>query len=300
MPLQVQVVAASVPFVAHIEVWTLIIGAIALGWYTAKVLQPKAVAAGYEPITRSQTGWFIAAVLGMWTVSDWPIHEIAEQHLYFVHMLQHLALSMLVPGMFLLATPRWLFELVLTPESRLWRLLRTGTRPVVAGLLFNALTVFLHWSVLVRLSYESGAIHFGLHLMIFASGLLMWMPVASPIREWRIAPLGQCIYLFCMSIVPTVPSGWLIFAEGVVYRHYDVPERLWGIDVMSDQSAAGVIMKIVGGFFLWGVIFVIFMRWANAEMAADEKLRDQVLTYKDVADEFDRTDAPAESRPSGG
>lgn len=292
--------AASVPYEAHFEVWTLIIGAIALGWYTAKVLQPKAVAAGYEPITRAQTGWFIGAVIGMWTVSDWPIHEIAEQHLYFVHMLQHLALSMLVPGMFLLATPRWLFELVLTPESRLWRWLRTGTRPVVAGLLFNALTVLLHWSVLVRLSYESGAIHFALHLMIFASGLLMWMPVASPIKEWRITPLAQCLYLFCMSIVPTVPSGWLIFAEDVVYRHYDVPERLWGIDVMSDQSAAGVVMKIVGGFFLWGVIFIIFMRWAHAEMAADEKLRDRVLTYKAVSDEFDRTDAPAETGPSGG
>ena len=100
--------------------------------------------------------------------------------------------------------------------------------------------------------------------------------------------------------MPTVPSGWLIFAEDVVYRHYDVPERLWGIDVMSDQSAAGVVMKILGGFFLWGIIFVIFMRWAHAEMAADEKLRDRVLTYSDVADEFDRTDAPAESSPSGG
>lgn len=293
-------VAASVPFEAHIEVWILIIGAIALGGYTAKILQPKAVAAGYQPITRSQIGWFIGAVLGMWVVSDWPIHEIAEQHLYFVHMLQHLALSMIVPGMFLLATPRWLLELVIPPDSRLWRWLRTGTRPVVAGLLFNALTVLLHWSVLVQLSYESGAVHFGLHLMIFASGLLMWMPVVSPIKEWRIAPLAQCIYLFAMSIVPTVPSGWLIFAEGVVYRHYDVPERLWGIDVMSDQNAAGVVMKVVGGFFLWGVIFVIFMRWAHAEMAADEKLRDRVLTYNAVAEEFDRSSAPAEESTSGG
>lgn len=293
-------VAASVPFEAHIEVYTLIIGAIALGGYTAKVLQPKAVAAGYQPITRSQIGWFIGAVLGMWFVSDWPIHEIAEQHLYFVHMLQHLALSMIVPGMFLLATPRWLLELVIPPDSRLWRWLRIGTRPVVAGVVFNALTVLLHWSVLVQLSYESGAIHFGLHLMIFASGLMMWMPVVSPIKEWRIAPLAQCVYLFAMSIVPTVPSGWLIFAEDVVYRHYDVPERLWGIDVMSDQNAAGVVMKVVGGFFLWGVIFVIFMRWAHAEMAADEKLRDRVLTYNAVAEEFDRTEAPDGERTSGG
>jgi len=292
-------VAASVPYVAHIEVWILIVGAVALGLYGWKVLQPKAVAAGYPPISRSQGAWYVAAVLSMWVLSDWPIHEIAEQHLYFVHMFQHLFLSMLIPAMFLLATPRWIVELIVQPDSKAWKWLRTGSKPVFAGVTFNAMTALLHWSATVQLSFDSGALHFLFHLMIFTSGLLMWMPVISPISEWRLAPLGQCIYLFCMSIVPTVPSGWLIFAEDVVYRHYDTPDRLWGIGVMDDQTLAGLVMKLAAGFFLWGTIVVIFFRYANQEMAADEEVRERQrnspLMYDEVSGEFARTKPPVES-----
>ncbi|MGH1487882.1 MAG: cytochrome c oxidase assembly protein [Acidimicrobiales bacterium] len=263
-------IAVSVPFELHPEVLVLVFGVLALGWYTAKVVQPKAVAAGYEPIRRSQRIWFGFAVSAMWAVSYWPVHEIAEEHLYFVHMFQHLFLSMLIPAMFVLATPRWLFELIIQPQTKVWKFFRAGSKPLVAGLVFNALTLLLHSSGLVQLSFDSGAAHFALHLMVFTSGLLMWMPVVGPVEEWRISPLGKCIYLFAMSIVPTVPSGWLVFAEEVVYRHYDTPDRLWGIGVLTDQQAAGVVMKLVGGFFLWGVIFIIFTRWAHKELAQDE------------------------------
>lgn len=319
--------AVTVPFEIHAEVWVLVAGVAALGWYTAKIVQPKAIAAGYEPITRGQKIWFVLAIAGMWAVSDWPVHEIAEQHLYFVHMFQHLFLSMLVPAMFVLATPRWLLELVVGRDSAAWRFLRTGSKPVVAGLVFNALTMLLHWSRLVQLSFDSGAVHFGLHLLIFGSGLLMWMPVIGPIEEWRLTPLGQCFYLFAMSIVPTVPGGWLVFAEDVVYRHYDTPDRLWGIGVLTDQQAAGVVMKLVGGFFLWAVIFFIFTRWAHRELAKDEQARidrqradaaaraederatatgasadgpsvdgEPVLTFDEITREFARHPAPADDR----
>ncbi len=264
----------TVPFEAHFEIWLLIVGVVSLGWYTARIVQPKAIEVGYDPISRGQKTWFVLAVSAMWIVSDWPIHEVAEQHLYFVHMFQHLFLSMLIPAMFILATPRWLFELVLHPDSRAWRLLRTGSKPVVAGLTFNALTMLLHWSRLVQLSFESGALHFALHLLIFVSGLLMWIPVIGPVKEWRLSPLGQCFYLFAMSIVPTVPGGWLVFAEDAVYRHYDTEERLFDIDVLTDQQAAGVVMKLVGGFFLWAVIFLIFTKWAHRELAEDERQRE--------------------------
>ncbi|MDH3294646.1 MAG: cytochrome c oxidase assembly protein [Acidimicrobiia bacterium] len=287
--------AVSVPFVAHVEVWILVLGAVALGLYGWRVLQPKAVAAGYPPVSRRQAGWYGLAVVSMWTVSDWPIHEIAEQYLYFVHMIQHLLLSMLIPGMFLLATPRWIVELIVRPGSRAWTWLRTGSKPVVAGVTFNALTVLLHWSATVQLSADSGTAHFLFHLMIFASGLLMWMPVISPVEEWRLQPLGQCVYLFCMSIIPTVPSGWLIFAEDVVYRHYDRADRLWGVNVMDDQTAAGLVMKLLAGFFLWITIFVIFVRYANREMAADEDKRNNPLTYDQLSDQFAASQPPVET-----
>jgi len=312
---------------AHPEVWVLIVGLVGLAFYVARVVQPKAVTAGFDPISRSQKIWFLLAAAGLWAASDWPVHDVAEEYLYFVHMFQHMFISMLVPAMFLLATPRWLFELLVPEGGRTYRFLATGSKPLVAGIVFNVLTMVLHWAQLVQWSFESGPLHFGLHLLIFASGLLMWMPVIGPVEAWRLPPIGQCIYLFAMSIMPTVPGGWLVFAEDVVYRHYDTTDRLFGVNVLTDQQMAGVVMKLVGGFFLWAVIVAIFGRWAAKEAEIDEAARKarrrpvpsateaptldldpsldeatgralgEALTFEQVADEFSKTTAPTE--PTG-
>ncbi len=267
--------ALFIPWSAHPEVWVLVLGTIAIGGYSAKVLQPKAISVGYPPITRNQKRWFVLGVLGMWGASDWPIHDIAEDYLYSVHMFQHLLLSMVIPACFVLATPRWVFELLIRPDTRLWRSFRRMSSPVVAGVVFNVATMLLHWTNVVQWSSDSGALHFGFHMLVFVSGLLVWMPVIGPISEWKLSPLGQCVFLFAMSIVPTVPGGWLVFADDVVYRSYDTPDRLWGLDVLSDQQLAGAIMKIFGGWFIWIIIIVIFSRWVNSTGDADREARRQ-------------------------
>ena len=130
----------------------------------------------------------------------------------------------------------------------------------------------------------------------------MWMPVIGPITEWQIHPLGKCLYLFGMSIIPTIPSGFLVFAEGVVYDHYSSsPLRLYGLTAITDQTAAGIVMKLGGGFFLWSVIIVIFSRWVTSEAAKDANARkvrraeaSRSLTYAQVAEEFSKSPAPTE------
>ncbi len=294
--------ASTVPYVLHGEVWALIAGAIGLGWYAARVIQPRAVALGYPAITRKQKVFYSTAVVSMWAVSDYPVHDVAENYLYFVHMIQHMFLSMIIPAMFVLATPRWLLELVIPQGSRVWRTLRTLSKPIWALVIFNALTITLHFPATVDISARSGAIHFLVHLMVFSAGLLMWMPVIGPITEWQIHPLGKCMYLFGMSIVPTVPSGFLVFAEGLVYDHYaDAPLRIWGLTVLTDQTAAGIVMKLGGGFFLWSVIVVIFARWVSSETAKDRTARQErariaqePLTYETVTERFATSPAPAE------
>jgi len=80
---------------------------------------------------------------------------------------------------------------------------------------------------------------------------------------------AKMLYLFLMSIVPTVPAGWLTLAEGVVYKSYDTTDPLWGISPVHDQQAAGAVMKIVGGFYLWGLIAIRFARYATGQREAD-------------------------------
>ena len=233
------------------------------------------------------------------------MHDIGERYLYFVHMLQHLAFTMVVAPLFLMAMPTWLARLIVGDGWFAGSVLRRLCRPVVAGVLFNAAFVLVHYPPTVNASATNGALHFGLHVLIVTTALIMWTPVCGPLPELRISLPGQMLYLFCQSIVPTVPSAWLIFAEKPLYRVYDTSYRLANIDAISDQQTAGVIMKLGGGFFLWAVIFVLFFKWSARHQEAERvgvlvSERD-VLTWAEVQAELDALDdrGPAPAEPSG-
>jgi putative membrane protein len=273
-------------FQPHPEVWLLVVALFGLAAYAVRVIGPKVVRDGAPVVSRRQVGWFVGGVLVLWAASDWPVHDIAEERLYSVHMVQHLLLSYVAAPLFLLATPVWLARLVVG-RSRITRFL---ARPVAAGVLYNAVVVFTHWQNVVNGSVENSAAHYGLHVLLFASSLLMWLPVCGPVPELRLSLPAQMVYLFLMSIVPTVPAAWLTFAEGVVYSAYDIPERLWGISATTDQQLAGLLMKLVAGFYLWCLIVVLFFRWAARNEAANKAGRTlterEILTWDDVKDEL--------------
>jgi putative membrane protein len=252
----------------HPEVWVLVFGLFALGAYAVRVVGPRAVRDDEPIVTRSQAGWFLAAVLTLWFASDWPMHDIGEERLYSVHMFQHLLLSFVVPPMFLLATPTWLARLVVG-KGRGYRALRLLTRAVPVTLLFNAVVVTSHWPAVVNNAVESPFLHYGIHVLVVFSALLMWTPVCGPLPELRFSLGAQMPYLFLQSIIPTIPAGWMTFAEGVVYHAYDTPVRVWGLSVLDDQQMAGMVMKVIGGTYLWVLIGVIFVRFVTQSESSD-------------------------------
>lgn len=277
----------------HPEVWLLVGSLAALYVYAARVIGPKVVPAGTPAVTPVQRRWFVFGLLLLWAVIDWPVHDIGEEYLYLVHMTQHLVLTLVVPPVMLLATPSWLARLVLG-DGRVNSVVRRMARPVPAGLLFNALVLLSHWQVLVNQASANGLLHYAIHTTLVAAALLFWLPVCGPLRELRISAPAQMIYLFVASIVPTVPGAWLTFAEGAVYSVYDIPARLWGISVTNDQQVAGLLMKLVGGSYLWVLITVIFFRYAASSERGEDP--DDVLTFDDVQERFDEHPAPVVGR----
>jgi putative membrane protein len=283
----------------HPEVWVLLLALVGLGVYAARVVGPKVIHDGRPVVTRRQKVAFAAGVGVVWVAADWPLHDVGEQYLYAAHMVQHLLLTFVAAPLFLLATPTWLARLMVGDGWFGGRVLRILVTPIVAGVLFNAAIVLTHWPVLVDASVESGAVHYLLHLMLMGAALLMWTPVCGPLPEYRLSPPGQMVYLFLMSIIPTVPAAWLTFAEGTVYPAYDRPARLFGIGVTDDQQAAGLIMKLLGGGFLWALIVVLFFRWAGEQEKEERAHRvvvrreppppdDEVLTWDQVEGELQR------------
>ncbi|NQW33715.1 MAG: cytochrome c oxidase assembly protein [Acidimicrobiaceae bacterium] len=250
-------------FQAHPEVWLLVVAVLVAYIYAVRVIGPVAVKSG--PVTtRKQRIVFVIAILMLWLVSDWPVHDIAEEYLYSAHMFQHMVLSYFMPPLVLLAIPKWMFEAVLG-AGRVRKIFNWLAKPVIAGVLFNAIVMITHIPQVVNRSVSNAPLHYLMHVLLIVTALLVWIPICGPDRKLHLQSGGKMIYLFLMSVVPTVPAAWLTFAEGSVYKHYDIAVRVWGMSVTTDQQVAGAIMKTGGSVFLWSIIvFIFFKRFAPA------------------------------------
>lgn len=231
------------------------------------------VAPGWAPrpeaaVSPAQVSFFALGVGSLLVALGWPLHQMGERFLFSAHMTQHLIVGYVTAPLLLLGTPGWMLRALLG-RGVIRRIAGVLSRPLVAFAMFNLLLVVTHWPAVVDLSLRSAAFHAGVHGALLVVSLAVWMPVVSPLPEIpRLAPPANLLYLFGQSILPTVPASFLTFGEGVLYDFYAKVPRLWDISALGDQQMAGVIMKVGGGFLLWGMIAVLFFVWQ-----ADEERR---------------------------
>ncbi|HET7481421.1 MAG TPA: cytochrome c oxidase assembly protein [Actinomycetota bacterium] len=249
----------------HIDVWLVMVACAVLYAAAIKAWAPAPVGAERVGASRVQITFFYCGLAILWIGADFPIHDLAENYLFSVHMFQHLLFSLVAPPLILLGIPSYVMRRLFSPRW-LWRLARFATRPVVALIAFNFVIAFTHWPALVDAAVTSELLHFTLHLVLFVTATMMWWPVVAPLPEFaRLSEPAKMLYLFLQSIVPTVPASFLTFASAPIYKVYVSAPRLWGLDVVTDQRIAGLLMKILGGLILWVAIAIIFFRWNAKE-----------------------------------
>jgi putative membrane protein len=235
--------------------------------------------------TRGQIRWFMAGVAVLFAGAGTPIHDLAEQRLFSIHMVQHLLFSLVAPPLLLMGMPDWLLRPLLRPGMVL-RVARVVTMPVFAFALFSVVTVVTHLPGPVDFTLRHHYAHFVAHVVLVGSALLMWWPVLSPLPELpRLSAPAQMAYLFVQSFVPTVLASFITFSSDVWYDFYAAAPRTWGISAHTDQLIAGLIMKLAGGVVLWIVIGVVFFAWVARE---EKQAHGSPLRWEDVQEELDR------------
>ncbi|HEX2049822.1 MAG TPA: cytochrome c oxidase assembly protein [Actinomycetota bacterium] len=269
-------------FHAHPDVW-LVNGGLIVGYMLALAyLGPRRVPAGAPVATTGQKIAFFSGAALLWAGADWPMHDLSEHHLFSAHMVQHLLFMLVAPPLLLLGTPAWLLRTLLGTGLR-FRVARLLTRPAAALIAFNGMIVFIHWPLVVELQSSSEPGHLAVHVLIVGASLLMWWPVLAPLPELAtLSEPGKMFYLFLQSIVPTVPASFLTFASQPLYEPY-ADAGLWGLDAVTDQMIAGLLMKIGGGLLLWAVIAVLFFRWHSNE----EKQEPASVSWEDFERELE-------------
>ena len=262
----------------HPDVW-LLFGSIVAAYLIAG--RRHARRTGEVTTARAQR-LFVSGVAVLWLGAGWPLHDLAERYLYSVHMTQHLLFTLVAAPLLIAGMPAWMLRTLLSPRP-VRKVFRLMTRPLVALVTFNTVLLLTHWPAVVEASVGSEPIHLSLHVLIVSSALVMWWPVMSPLPELAsLSAPGQMLYLFLQSLAPTIPASFLTFGRSPLYTVYATFPRIWGMDALTDQLIAGLVMKLAGGLLLWGVIAAIFFRWYNQEQ------RDGLdpSTYHDVRREI--------------
>lgn len=249
----------------HPDVLALCGGLLLAYWYALVVWRPHIPDAGRAK--RSQIAYYLTGVFTLYAAAGSPIHELGENYLLSMHMLQHLLLSLVAPPLLLAGVPTWLWEALFTRKAVL-PFARILLHPLVTLGGFNAVLVITHLPHVLDFTLTHHWFHFWVHVAIITTSLMMWWPVITNVPKLpHLTYPYQMAYMFAQSLIPSVIGGFIVFSRGAVYDFYATAPRIWGLTPVEDQQFAAAVMKVLGSLILWGFIGVAFFKWYEREEA---------------------------------
>ena len=244
--------------------WSTVIGCVALaGWYEWNArAAARNPASGGAP-TQGQRARFIAGLVIMLLSLNGPLHDLSDTFLFSAHMVQHLVLTLIVPPLLIAGTPASFFRRALRSPA-VARVAQVISRPVFCFAAFNIVIAAWHVPALYNLALANHPVHIVEHLMFLVAAVLMWWPLLSPLPELpRLSYPLQMLYCFLMTIPMSIVAVYITYADSVLYPLYASAPRIWQLSPMQDQLIGGLIMWIPGGLYFYGVMTVVFFKWAQ-------------------------------------
>lgn len=210
-----------------------------------------------------RVGWFLAAEIVFLLALVSPIGALADGYLFSAHMLQHILLLLIVPGLLLMSLPR--------SFSLPWRGRLFG-HPVscwVAGV--GAMWLW-HYPALCNAAVTSTSVYSLQAASLLILGALFWGQVIAPRQAERLSPPGAVLYLFSACVACSVLGIILTFSPVTVCPIYamttldplgmsDTIRSSWAMTPERDQQIGGLLMWVPMCFIYLGAIFAQIARW---------------------------------------
>ncbi len=251
-------------------VWLPAIVALVLWWAAVRSVNRAHPA---TPVPRSRSVAWAAGVLLVLVALDSGI-ERYDTTLFWVHMIQHLLLTLVAPVLLLAAGPITLLLRAASAETRRrWilpilhaRVLRFLSHPVVAWLLFAGVMWASHFSPLFDAALEDEWLHRLEHALFIGSALLFWWPVVGPDPSpWPMKPAAKVLYVG-LQMPQNTFLALAVYASSVpLYQHYVTTVRAWGPTPLEDQQMAGGIMWVGGDLAFLTVVILLVLAWMRAD-----------------------------------
>ena len=192
-----------------------------------------------------------------------PLDSLGEERLFYLHMVQHLAIGEVAPLLILvgLSGPVLRPLLALAPLRRL----RPLMHPLLALPLW-ALNLYLwHLPALYEAALEDPLLHAFEHACFFAAGLLMWGALLEPLPgpSWFGSAQKAGYVLVVRALGCAILGNVFIWMGTPLYPYYARGEAAQGIAPLTDQQVGGAIMFIWGALITVSLFSWMFLRWVR-------------------------------------
>jgi putative membrane protein len=217
------------------------------------------------------------ATLGLAVAS--PIDAYSDR-LFWVHMTQHVLLTMVAPPLLLLGRP-WprLLKPFASPVRRpvvravlvgptlapLRSFSRRLATPLPAFAAFSVALLGWHLPTLYDLTLRNGFVHDTEHLLLFSTALLFWLQLTpGATARPRLSDGQRVAYGTAGLLVSWLLAVVLGFASSPLYDAYaSLASRPGGLSGLADQQIAAGIMWVPASIPLLIAILVAAYRWLD-------------------------------------
>ena len=200
------------------------------------------------------------------------------------HMVQHLLLLLVAAPLLALSAPSSAIlrgsPLALRRASGRWRR-RLGLTHGNLGFLRHPATVWLvsvgviwfwHAAAPYDATLDSQLLHVLEHASFLVTAVLFWQVVVGVRGAARVSGGLGVLLLFAMAMQSVLLSVLLTFARTPWYSGYAATTAPWGLDPLTDQRLAGVIMWIPAGGIYLVVALALLVTWIRATEREDVAL----------------------------
>lgn len=258
-----------------------------------------------KPLTKSQISLFLLVVVLFYFAKGGPL-DLMGHLMFYAHMVQMSILIFIIPPIFIIAIPDWLW-INLWSLIKFKRILRFLTKPLFSIVLFTATLSIYHIPFIfdvVKTNVFLHELYTGL-LLLFAC--VMWWPLVNKVQKYRsLTGLKKVAYIFASSALILPACALIIFNDTPMYATYSNPE-LWAkslalcvpastiahldlsgpemftsMSLLHDQQLGGVLMKIIQEIVYGYMLARVFLEWYKNDQQESETERVNIYNTQTV------------------